>query len=111
MTDRSTYFALGENWPEEEMLATWRWLIGSAPYAIHRVTAMRNLFLCDSTGAFQFLNTTDGFLERVAESADKLDAVFDSTENRKRLLWTAFVRGLQSSAPPLKSGECYGWKV
>lgn len=111
MTDRSTYFATGEDWPTEAMLASWQWLIGTTPYAIHRVTVVGNLFLRDPAGAILFLDTTDGQLERVADSADKFDALFDSTDNRRRFLWTAFVRELQKDSPQLNRGQCYGWKV
>lgn len=110
MTDRSTYFATGEDWPTA-MLASWQWLIGATPYQIHRVTAVGNLFLRDPTGAILYLDTTDGQLERVADSADKFEALFDSTDNRRRFLWAAFVRELQKDSPLLGRGQCYGWKV
>jgi len=108
--DRSQYFADGEAWPDD-MLASWRWLIGEQAFSIVRVTAMGSLFVADSKGAVHFLDTTEGSFRRVADSRESLEELFDSSDNRRGLLWSFFVRELRTSGVPLGPGQCYGWKV
>jgi hypothetical protein len=110
MKDRSEYFAAGEAWPVD-MLDSWRWLIGPGAFSVVRVTAMGSLFVADAPGVVHFLDTTEGSFRRVADSREALDALFDSTDNRRGLLWSFFVRELRNSGPALAPGQCYGWKV
>ena len=110
MPDRSYYFAAVEGWPDD-MLASWRWLIGPAAFSVFRVTAMGSLFVVDATGAVHFLDTTEGSFRRVADSREAFEGLFDVLENRRGLLWSSFVRELRNSGVVLKEGQCYGWKV
>jgi hypothetical protein len=110
MKDRSEYFAAGDTWPDD-MLDSWRWLIGPGLFSIVRVTAMGSLFVADVEGAIHFLDTTEGSFQRVADSRQALDVIFDSKDIRRGLLWSFFVRELRNSGPPLAPGQCYGWKV
>jgi hypothetical protein len=110
MVDRSHYFASGADWPSS-ILEAWRWLIGPQSFLIVRVTAMGSLFLQDPAGAIFFLDTTEASFERVADSADAFESLFDSSNNRRALLWSFFVRELRQRGIELKQGECYGWKL
>jgi hypothetical protein len=110
MVDRSHYFASAPNWPVD-MLASWRWLIGAQTVRILRVTAMGSLFLMDAEGAVHFLDTTEGSFHRVADSQEAIEGLFDSSGNRKALLWSFFVRILRQHGMFLQPGQCYGWKI
>jgi hypothetical protein len=52
----------------DTLLSDWRWLIGPAPYTVHRVTAFGDLFLQAPSGDIHFLDTTDAGFRRVASS-------------------------------------------
>jgi hypothetical protein len=93
------------------MIDSWRWLIGHGAFSVVCVTAMGNLFIADSAGVVHFLDTTEGLFRRVADTCEALDSLFDSSNNRRWLLWSFFVRELLKSAQPLAPGQCYGWKV
>jgi hypothetical protein len=94
MKDRSEYFAAGEAWAAD-MLDSWRWLIGPGAFSVVRVTAMGSLFIVDAAGAVHFLDTTEGSFRRVADSRESLDALFDSSDNRRGLLWSFCPRASQ----------------
>jgi hypothetical protein len=108
--DRSQYFAARDTWPDD-ILTSWRWLIGPGAFSVVRVTAMGSLFVADAVGAVHFLDTTEGTFRVVADSRETFDALFESSDNRRGLLWSFFVRRLRNSGIALAPGQCYGWKV
>src|SRR3954463_16401799 len=93
------------------MLDSWRWRIGPSPLSILHVTALGCLFLEGDDGAVFFLDTTEGTFRRVAESREAFEKLFESSENRRALLWSFFVRELRQRGVQLGERQCYGWKV
>ena len=93
------------------LLQEWRWLIGPGDFALVQATAMGDLFLKDAGGRVFFLDTMEDQFTQVADSEQDLSEKLNLRANRDHWLSTLFIQLATTGRPPLRPGECRGWKI
>jgi hypothetical protein len=93
------------------LLQDWRWLIGPDDLVLFQATGIGDLFLKNASGHVFFLDAKEGEFTQIASSEQDLLEKLKARENRERWLRPTFIQLAGFGRPPLKPGQCWGWKI
>jgi hypothetical protein len=94
----------------DELLSEWRWLC-PGNFRLIAVNAFGDLFLEDKSGAIHRLDTSGGYLNRIAESVRQFNEEAKSADRRHEWFVEDVTAALEEKGFAPSKGCCIGYKT